>query len=224
MNENSEICVKVATQTLGTFNFTLPNTTTGLGVKYALAKELTNGTNTQFRLLYRGRHIEDETALRQVESNRGVLEIFAVEEKIENSAAFTRVNNVRLLKRNVDECVSCAKNGDDPRQRSRFNDPTNPTPPQPNSAYLAAVLLDMSDTFKQMSDNMSSMSAMLKSDISMKDDDELYERNRRIVQNNMDCVRYANPMLLNLTKLRIPINRPDALVQLTENRISPVRS
>lgn len=221
----SHIAIRLATQQFGTFDLELPTASTGRDVKLALStrlREKDHLPNKELRLLYKGKPIENDQSLDELEpiAASNVLNIFAVGQ-IEKSRAYPKVNNLRLLKRNVDECITCAKQGLNPRKRIRYNDPATPTPPQPNTEYLAAMLQSIGDSFTAMSANMAQLSDMLLRDEKIENDD-LYEQSRRLIQNNMDSIRYANPMLLNLTKLRIPLNRPQAVVQLLENNFTPV--
>ena len=43
---------------------------------------------------------------------------------------------------------------------------------------------------------------------------EDFEEKRRLIQNNMDAVRYANYMLKNIEKIRIPLHNPRGRLQI----------
>merc|ERR1712019_293274 len=91
------------------------------------------------RLLYKGQERSDGQTLSEIEpkiDQNTQIQIFAVESALEKTAAFTRVNNVRILQRNVDECVKCAIEGINPRERMRYNDPVTLTSPQPTAKYF----------------------------------------------------------------------------------------
>merc|ERR1712157_248921 len=98
-------------------------------------------------------------------------------------------------------------------ERIRFNDPVTETSPRPTARYLAEIFTELGGTFEKMSQNMNEMAEFLKADENFSSE-EVYETKRRMVQNNMDTVRYANPMLLNISKLKVPLNDPNALIQL----------
>mgnify|MGYP001164203252 CR=1 FL=1 len=98
----------------------------------------------------------------------------------------------------------------------RYNDPVTLTSPQPTAKYLADIFTELGGTMEKMSENIMEMAEFLKADETLTSE-EVYETKRRMVQNNMDTVRYANPMLMNLTKLKVPLNDPNALLQLTES-------
>ena len=205
----------VTTNTSGSVKIFLPATETVRCLKQALSTRL--GTTRKFRLLFRGRAVDDNDILGKIHpENLAQIEIFGIEEE-QKTQAHTKINNVRLLKRNVDECAKCAILGENPRERIRYNDPVNVTPPAPDSEYMGNLLKELGGTFRTMSENLKIMAEMLKEGENVREDKNKYEINRRIVQNNMDSVRYANPMLLNLTKLRIPVNNPRAFVQVTGN-------
>lgn len=224
---DESITVRLATQQYGSFDLKMKLCSTGRDIKVSLARCVQEKTGSlpvkELRLLYRGRGIENDEKIGDLAGGKEefpeILELFAVGQ-IERSRAYQKVNNFRILMRNVDECITCAKNGTNPRERTRYNHPTCDTPPQPNATYLASLLTEMGSSFTEMSKNLENLSNVLRHD-EPASSDEIYEQNRRTVQNNMDAVRYANPMLVNLTKLRIPVNRPLAVVGLTEAPFTP---
>jgi Zn finger protein HypA/HybF involved in hydrogenase expression len=170
----------------------------------------------ELRLLYRGRELEEKDTILDIEPSiveTKKIAIYAVR-PVPKSEAYKKVNNVRLLHRNVAECAKCAQDDVEPRERTRFNDPEVPTPPVPNALYVADMLVDIGQTYAVMAENLKKMSKVLKSSEIF--EGEEYQRRRRLIQNNMDCVRYTNPMLLNMAKLRIPITEPRAAVQTME--------
>jgi len=169
------------------------------------------------RLLYRGRELQEKDTILDIEPNiveTKKIAIYAVR-PVAKSEAYKKVNNVRLLHRNVAECAKCAQDDVEPRERTRFNEPEVPTAPVPNALYVADMLIDIGETYALMAVNLKKMSKILDSNEVF--EGEEYHRRRRLIQNNMDCVRYTNPMLLNMAKLRIPITEPRAAVQSMEN-------
>jgi len=223
--KDDKILVRLATQYHGNFDITMTLGSTGRDIKVSLSgklRELGKLPAKELRLLYQGREFKNDSCICDLNlSHGGTLELFAVGQT-EKSRAYQKVNNFRILKRNVDECIGCAKNGTNPRERTRYNDPPCDTPPQPNAKYLAELLKEMGTSFCAMSDNLNDLASTLREN-EIYDNTELYEEKRRLVQNNMDAVRYSNPMLINLTKLRIPVNQPQAVVQLAESSIVPIR-
>ena len=171
------------------------------------------GQKTELRLLYRGKELKDEDTILEIEKDIAEtkkIHLFAVK-PVAKSAAHQRVNNVRLLHRNVAECAKCSQKDVEPNDRIRFNDPDIPTPHVPNVLYVADMIQDIGNTFNLMSKNLKQMSEVLKS-TELFDGEESHRR-IRLIQNNMDCVRYTHPMLLNISKLRLPITDPRELVQ-----------
>ena len=226
--EEFEVAIKVTTQTYGAVECVLPTNSTVRELKNVISKELRRRSPvvSPFRLLYKAKSVDDWKRICEIEpeiTQNTLLELFAVDGDLKQSEAFTRVNNVRLLHRNVNECVKSGSSGANPRNRTRFNNPLLATPPRPTTEYLADVLIDIGETFGRMSKNIAQLSKLLTADKEIESDEE-HEKTRRLVQNNMDSMRYASPMLMNLTKLCIPINRPQAVVQLTQNYNSSQQS
>jgi len=200
-----------------------PSFESGQSLKSALSNRLK--TAEKFRLLYRGRSISDETILGEICPEKELkMEIYAITEE-KRSAAYSKVNNVRILKRNVDACADCARHGLNPRERERFNHPKRSTHPAPDTEYFGEVLVDLGETFENVSQNLKVLAETLKRGEDVRENREKYEKNRRIIQNNMDCLRYSNPMLINLTKLKIPVNKPKAMLQVANSneQALPVR-
>jgi len=213
------VLVTVKTQNLGDVELICPTSATIEYVKKYVSEEVKSHRSRNFRLLYKGKERSGSQTLCEIEPEINPdtnIQIFAVESPVEKTAAFTKVNNVRILQRNVDECVKCAIEGINPRERTRYNDPVTLTTPQPTARYLANIFTELGGTMEKMSENMMEMAEFLKADQTLSSE-EVYETKRRMVQNNMDTVRYANPMLMNLTKLKVPLNDPNALLQLTES-------
>jgi len=217
----TEVAVKITIQNFPAVEKDLPTDTTVQEIREIVRKELSRTTPVvpPLRYLFRGRSLPESTTLADLEPNideNTLLEFFGVENNVEKTPAYIRLNNVRLLHRNVHECVKCAKHQINSRERIRYNDPYTPTSPRPTTADLGSTLKDIGVTFVEMSGAMKKMSKLLKKDEQIKSDED-YELKRRAIQNVMDAVRYSNPMLLNLTKLRIPINRPRAALQVSES-------
>jgi hypothetical protein len=204
--------VKVDVLKIGTYKFKLDYDSTCENLKEQM-KRKTKSMPTDLRLLYKGQEILSEVKLadfhHKVHETLNLVGVGAMPK----SEVHKKVNNLRLLKRNVDECVNCVKTGSNPRERTRYNDPESKTPTHPDTKYLGNILLELGSTFREMSSNFNQLTDLLR-EVNLAETTEIYEANRRIVQNNMDTVRYANPMLQNLTKLKIPLNQPESLVQV----------
>ena len=174
------------------------------------------GCKSELRILYRGKELKEGDRISDIENDifeTKKIVLYAVR-PFAKSEAYKRVNNVRLLHRNVIECVKCAQNDIEPTERKRFNEPEFPTSPVPNVIEVADEISDIGETFALMSNNMKEMSKVLQSKEILSGIN--YDKGRRIIQNNMDCVRYTDPMLLNMTKLRFPIMKPTSLVYTME--------
>ena len=66
-----------------------------------------------------------------------------------------------------------------------------------------------------MSESMSKLAAFLKDDPILGHVNDKEEK-RRLIQNNFDAARYADPMLKNLTKIMVPLSGPKALLQVVD--------
>ena len=60
-------------------------------------------------------------------------------------AVFTKVRNIRIFKRNVDECNFCCRYNINPSDRTRFNHPNSPSPSRPSRRDLGYMLLELAD-------------------------------------------------------------------------------
>lgn len=88
-------------------------------------------------------------------------------------------------------------------------------PKEPNAKDFAELLLSLSDDFSQTSENLNEMSLMLKRDEKHQNSDAI-ENQRRTIQNNLDTVRYCSPLLVNLSKLVIPIGDPEGKLRVND--------
>jgi len=68
-----------------------------------------------------------------------VVTISAVEKYAPKGEGQKRINNVRILLRNVFECNLCASHNISSSDRTRYNRTITPTPTAPDTAYLAKV-------------------------------------------------------------------------------------
>ena len=73
-------------------------------------------------------------------------------------AVFTKVRNIRIFKRNVDECNFCCRYNINPSDRTRFNHPNSPSPSRPSRRDLGYMLLELAETFKDFALNLERMS------------------------------------------------------------------
>jgi len=189
-----------------TFNVRLKSYETGERIKSIISEKIQS--RNKIRLLFRGQQFHDNAPLRfHQNSGENHLELYAVEEK-------SILNNIRIWERNVAECALSARHGLCNRDREKFNKPVTPTPPLPDCSYLGNLLTEIGETCISVSENLQVMSDIL-SNIGAMQEDQPYEHNRRIVQNNMDCLRYAAPMFRHLIHIKFPINQPDA--EITED-------
>ena len=128
-----------------------------------------------------------------------------------DGSVYKKVRNIQVLQRNVNECNDCCRKGTNPQDRTRFNDPENPTPPDPTTSDVSLLFSSMACTCKELSENLTRMSIALQND-------EILEKNlensRKLIQNNMDAVRYAAPMMKNLSMLKIVVNNPSGITEL----------
>ena len=99
--------------------------------------------------------------------------------------------------------------------RPRFNEPEVSTPERPTISYFSENLKTLGKMFQESSENLKILSEVLKKDEKF-DDPKKVEIQRRTVQNNFDSIRYTAPLLVNLTKLKLPLGKPEALVKLAE--------
>ena len=98
-------------------------------------------------------------------------------------------------------------------ERERWNEPATATPHKPNVAYFSEMLIGLSRTYNDVAANMRKLSTVLNNDIKYNDEIKS-EKQRRIIQNNFDSLRYAAPLCVNLSKLKIPLNNVNAEIQL----------
>lgn len=99
------------------------------------------------------------------------------------------------------------------RDRNRFNQPEEMIPREPDSLYLSEVMGSLSNDLKITSKNLKMMAEILKRD-EKHTDSNLAEKQRRNLQNNLDTVRYCSPLMLNFSKLVVPIGNPHGKLQV----------
>ena len=128
-----------------------------------------------------------------------------------NRAVFTKVRNIRIFKRNVDECIVCCRYNINPDQRIRFNHPASPSPTRPSARDLGYIFLDLAVTLTDLSANLMKMSNYLINDELLESN---FEHSRKLIQNNFDTLRYLAPLMKNLSSLAIPVGGPKELVKL----------
>lgn len=128
---------------------------------------------------------------------------------------FVRMNNVSILQRNMKECINASQVNMDPSVRPRFNEGEHPTPRTPTTGDFANLLDELKNDFKQISFNLKDLAAVLKLDQKFYDHGKI-ENQRRVIQNNLDTVRYCAPMMVNLTKLKIPIGGTNGKLQVID--------
>ena len=131
-----------------------------------------------------------------------------------NRAVFEKVKNIRVFKRNVDECILCCNFNINPADRPRYNGAESPSPTRPTSKDIGLILEDLAITFKKASENFEKMGTLLQREDLLTYD---FENSRRIVQNNFDTIRYLAPMFKNFSSLALAVNDPDGLVMLASN-------
>jgi len=125
------------------------------------------------------------------------------------------MNNIKILQRNQKECNSNTKSIGNPSERTRYNQADDLIPKEPNAKDFSELLLSLSDDFSQTSENLNEMSLMLKRDEKHQNSDAI-ENQRRTIQNNLDTVRYCSPLLVNLSKLVIPIGDPEEKLRVND--------
>ena len=100
-------------------------------------------------------------------------------------------------------------------ERIRFVEAETPTPINPSAKDLSNELENLGPTCQNLSVNLRTLAAVLKSDKNFTSTSEK-ETQRRIIQNNLDAVRYSAPLLVNLSKLVVPIGSPDCELRSLE--------
>ena len=214
--DNELIAVYVKTPRFGTIIFQCKRSSCIKDVKEKFFEAVE--ISSRLRLLYNRQEREDEKKLSEIEPDlQNMFEIVfvGVEFSLEKSKAFKKVNDFRILLRNVKECVESVKNGINPRNRRRFNEPATLSPPQPTTRYFGRMLIELAVTIEKMSKNLAKMAEFLIEDPNINNPVVLEEK-RRLIQNNMDSVRYAHYMLKNMSNICIPFTNPRGRLQIME--------
>ena len=88
-------------------------------------------------------------------------------------------------------------------------------PRTPTTGDFANLLDELKNDFKQISFNLKDLAAVLKQDQKFYGHGKI-ENQRRVIQNNLDTVRYCAPMMVNFTKLKIPIGGTSGKLQVID--------
>ena len=99
------------------------------------------------------------------------------------------------------------------RDRDRFNEPGEMIPREPDSHYLSEIMGSLGNDLKTTSKNLKLMAEILKRDEKHNDSNSA-ENQRRTIQNNLDTVRYCSPMMVNFSKLVVPVGNPHGKLQV----------
>ena len=100
-------------------------------------------------------------------------------------------------------------------ERNRFVEAESPTPINPSANDLSVELEKLGTTFKHLATNSKDLATVLRMDENFISASEK-ERQRRIIQNNLDAMMYSAPLLVNLSKLVVPIGSPDCHLRVME--------
>lgn len=79
----------------------------------------------------------------------------------------------------------------------------------------ADELGELGETFKNLAANSRNLGNVLKADLQPPSPFEK-EVQRRIIQNNLDAIRYTSPLLVNLSKLVVPLGNPDSQLRIVD--------
>ena len=100
-------------------------------------------------------------------------------------------------------------------ERNRFVEAESPTPIYPSAKDLSVELENLGTTFKHLATNSKDLATVLRIDENFTSASEK-ERQRRIIQNNLDAMRYTAPLLVNLSKIVVHIESPDCHLRVME--------
>lgn len=204
----------VKTQREGDFRIQLSETRSIKDTKSCLQDEIfrKSGMTKNYRLLRRGENMADGKRLKSISSDDEII-FHAVEDQ---SEIRKKLDNVGTLHRNVKECLKCAQRGTEPRERERFNSSEFETPIFPTGNHLADLLGETSQTFAQMATQMKNLTLVLSAtDGGARNSQETFDEHRKIVQNNIDGLRYSAHLFQNLTKICVPIDDPKAFLRIS---------
>lgn len=127
-------------------------------------------------------------------------------DRAQASRAHTRLNNCRVLQRNFNACVDAAQINLDPTERVRHNDPETDTSTTPHVRDLGRFTQEMSNSMLTWSMQLHRLADQLIKDEPLPDRNaEQYQKNRRLIQNNMDASRYLSPQLQNFCQFVVPL-------------------
>jgi len=121
----------------------------------------------------------------------GTGEYDTLQERAQSSLAHQRLHNCRVLQRNFNACVDAAQTNLDPSMRTRYNEPISETSEFPHVRDLGLFTRDMAYTMLTWSIQLHRLADQLIRDEALPDrNSEIYQRHRRLIQNNMDAARY----------------------------------
>ena len=86
-------------------------------------------------------------------------------------------------------------------------------PREPTGLDLSEIMQSLSNDFENTSRNLKALAEVLKQD-EKHTDSNLAENQRRNIQNNLDTVRYCSPLLVNFSKIVVPIGNPYEKLQV----------
>ncbi|CAG5077250.1 Oidioi.mRNA.OKI2018_I69.PAR.g8664.t1.cds [Oikopleura dioica] len=124
----------------------------------------------------------------------------------EPSREATKMRNMSIYQRNFEECVKASKRGINPSERPRYNDPSREPPRDPILRDLGDMVDDLGNALIQWSSQLQIAADVLLADRKYKDDGRL-ERERWLIDNNMQAARYLSPIVKQLSAFIFPINR-----------------
>ena len=99
--------------------------------------------------------------------------------------------------------------------RKRFNESAEIISKEANAAELSEFLKTLSNDFRKTSENFASFAELLKKDEKFATPENV-EKQRRNIQNNLDSIRYCSPLMVNLSKIVVPIGDPNGKLRVTE--------
>ena len=100
-------------------------------------------------------------------------------------------------------------------ERERFVDAISPTAFNPTTSDLADQIEKTGNSFKAVAKNLKKFAEVLQLDEKSSNINEV-EIQRRIIQNNLDTVRYAGPLLVNLSKIVVPVGDSNGRLRSVE--------
>ncbi|CAG5094291.1 Oidioi.mRNA.OKI2018_I69.XSR.g13427.t1.cds [Oikopleura dioica] len=119
----------------------------------------------------------------------------------------TKIRNMSIFQRNFIECVKASKRGINPNDRPRYNDPSREPPPNPVVRDLGNPLDELGNALLQWSSQLHRTADVLYADPRYGNDVDRLDKDRRLIDNNMQAARYLSPIIKHLTNVIIPIDR-----------------